>query len=188
MGHTGGCNNFPRGAHTFASQSTHMELTWNPCVFAICIAHVGLCPSKHPHHRWSKVQPNWSAIVRPHPGRFTGDCKCRPNRRKFLQSQVSGCTLNITSGHLRSHTQIRKRPQNLPLLARTTEAQYVTQIHMTIYKTGLCHLGAWQVRLNFDHYTENMMHHLHHRNRPTPSLGLTYLTLKKKKINQQKTD
>ena len=37
---TGVCNNFPRGTHVFASQMTHMGPTWNPCVFAICIAHV----------------------------------------------------------------------------------------------------------------------------------------------------
>ena len=50
MGHTGVCHNFPRGAHVFFLSKDTMGPTWNPCVFAICITHVGPICNYHYHY------------------------------------------------------------------------------------------------------------------------------------------
>ena len=103
--------NLHMGPMCFASQSIPMIPIWNPYVFAICFYLIwsmqcwlplmgpigvsnnlirgpyGLCPSKHPHNKWSKGQPNWSAILRPYPGRPIYDCRshifaAKPNFKK----------------------------------------------------------------------------------------------------------
>ena len=95
----------------------------------------------------------------------------------LLWPKVSGRTLSISPEPLRRHTQLSNIQKNLSYLLKATEAHYAPRIHMAFYKIVLCCLGAWQVPLNFDRQIENVIRRLHHKPRPTPSRGLTYLTL-----------
>ena len=119
----------------------------------------------------------WKLLPKPVMTQFTDAYLTDQNSVKFLlvTSGIYPCHWYRAQAHEGTHQTF----EYTKILMKITEAHHVPQIHMAIYKTVLCHLGAWQVPLNFDLQTENVMRHPHLRSRPTPSRGLTYLTLQK---------